>query len=45
MSHSLLYGFSTVLNALEAMPGDDLVVDIDLRENTAFVHLPDESDN
>lgn len=45
MSHSLLYGFSTVLNALEAMPGDDLVVDIDLRENTAFVHLPDESDD
>ena len=44
LSNSMLYGLSSAMNALEVMPGDDIIVDIDLVENTAFLHLIDESD-
>lgn len=43
-SNSMLYGLSSAMNALEVMPGDAIIIDINLIENTAFLHLPDESD-
>ena len=45
LSDSLLYGFSTVLNALDVMPGDQILVEIDFRDNTANVFMADDADS
>ncbi len=44
LSGSLLHGFSSVLNALEVMPGDEITVDANLRDGTAHVTLVEDSD-
>jgi hypothetical protein len=45
LSDSLLYGFSTVLNALDVMPGDQILVEIDFRDNTANVFMAEDADS
>jgi hypothetical protein len=44
LSGALLHGFSSVLNSLEVMPGDEITVNIDLRDDTAHVTLVEDSD-
>ncbi len=44
-SNAALFGFSSVLNALDVMPGDQVVIDLDLTDNTAHVRMDDDADS
>lgn len=42
LSNTLLYGFTTALQTLDVMPGDQVTVDLDLRANSAHISLGSE---
>jgi len=44
LSGSQLYGFTSALLALDIMPGDEIVVDLDLRTNTASLEVDSDED-